>query len=394
MNVAELLGHDIFNLPVSWVGYQYTNTQGQQTCTSYHQFVLQRLREYQELLAELDDIPVMGSPGLVTRVPFVSNAEEVRRAVRSLSIGIVKVLNAAANNNPRLAADELSIALEQSNAGQLLQAPRQLIYSETRSGQIFYRLRISNEPVRDAYRMFHLPFEERWKAGSYRFSVAGFPSMYAATTPLLALHELRAENFTENMYVSRLRAIYPPELVTREVRYLNLRNQVHEFRRRYQRSGPYTGEIIGFLVRWPLVMATSIQTAYPSLDKPDVKPSFNEEYVLPQMLVQWVNNNRGKQYKITGITYSSSRLSAQELTDFGEFNIVVPVEQPAARGLCAVRIQQFEITPPVALSEVLATAPNGQLPADTSRLIEAALASRPYQRLTIMPTANAEQATS
>lgn len=389
MDVKELLSHDIFNLPVSWVGYQYTNTLGQQTCDSYHRFVVRRLREYQELLAELDDILVMGSPGLPIREPFVSTAEEVRRAVRSLCIGILKALNAAANNNPQRAADELRVALEQSNAGQLLQAPGQLIYSESQTSRTFYRLRNSDEPVREAYRMFSLPFEERWKAGSDRFSAAGAPSLYAATSPLLALRELRADNFTRKMYASRLRAIYPPELIGREVRYLNLRNQVQEFRRRYERPGPYTGEIIGFLVRWPLVMATSIQTAYPTLDKPEVRPSFNEEYVLPQLLLQWVIHNRSQRYKITGITYSSSRLNAQELTDAGEFNVVIPAEQPAAKGLCPVRIRQFEITAPVALSGLLASAPADQPAAETSRQIEEALAALPYQRLPLMPMAAA-----
>jgi hypothetical protein len=384
MNVAELLNHEIFDLPVSWVGYTFTNSHGQQTCRSYHQFIIQRLKEYQELLGQLDDIDVFGRKGLPTRVIPVSNAEEVCRAVRVLSTGILRTLNAYANGSPSRAYDVLCEALEPADGAGLLQSPATYFYTELQNEErMYYRLRPWDEPLTNPRELFHLPFELRWKTRGYRFSIAGYPSLYAATSPLLALRELRYDGWDDNLYAVKLRAIprESPEIPIRDVRFFNLRNQIMQFRRRYARHGPYDGQIMGFLVRWPLVMATSVPTGHPASEN----PGFHEEYVLPQLLLEWVNNVRGRMHKITGISFSSSRVEAIELTREGHYNIVVPAEHPAATGLCSVRTKQFELTAPVALSHILEQESGGQSVAETSRQLEVALDAEQYQRLTVEP---------
>lgn len=127
-------------------------------------------------------------------------------------------------------------------------------------------------------------------------------------------------------------------------------------------------------------MATSVRVGHPA----EEKPGFIEEYVLPQLLLEWVNNtrNRGEQDKISGIAYSSSRIEPGELAFEGAYNIVVPAECPAATGLCSVRIRQFEVSPPVALSQSLSENPFQSAEEIASRL-EAQLLTRPYERLPI-----------
>ena len=389
MSVEELLQHEIFDLPHGWVGWNFTDNRGMHTCRSYHQFIIRRLAQYQELLADLHDIMVNGSNGLVTRVPYVSNADEVRRAVRLTCIGILNTLKAYASGSPSNAQAELTATLDSGPNQGLLQGPGRYFYLDADAHHTYYRLRPSDKVLTAAHELFHPPFDMRWKTRSYRFSIAGYPSIYAATSPLLALCELRKEQYTPDLYAARLRAIpyESPEMPVRDVRFLDLRNQVQEFRRRYARGGPQSGEIMGFLVRWPLVMATSVPTGYPNptTDPPNAWPGFNEEYVLPQLLLEWVNNSRGKDFKITGITYSSSRLDAKPLTDAGQFNIVVPAEQPSSEGFCPIRTRQFEISKPVALSELLANTPDNQTTTETTRLLVDALKAQPYQRLPLIP---------
>ena len=42
--------------------------------------------------------------------------------------------------------------------------------------QVYYRLRYSNTLLTEPRELFHLPFEQRWRSRSYRFSIAGYPS--------------------------------------------------------------------------------------------------------------------------------------------------------------------------------------------------------------------------
>lgn len=102
------------------------------------------------------------------------------------------------------------------------------------------------------------------------------------------------------------------------------------------------------------------------------------------MLLEWVNNtrNRGEQDKISGIAYSSSRVAPGEPAFAGAYNIVVPAECPAATGLCSVRIRQFEVSPPVALSQLL-DGSGTQSAEEIAARLEAELMTRPYERLPI-----------
>lgn len=387
MNVLELLGHELFNLPAQWVGFRYTDSIGRERiCRNYHDFIVHQLGQYQQLLAELDDILVDDSPGLVIRTPFVSNALEVKRAVHVLCIGIIHALKHYADGSPSRAYEHLAAALGATSLlvdnqpVALLHPPAH--YFETRldeGNQAFYRLRRSDEPITDPRELFHLPFDKRWKTRGYRFSIAGYPSLYAATTPWLALRELQLTAWPADMYAVRLRAIPPtaPDLPVREVRFFDLRNLIARLRARYAQPGPYASDAMRFLVRWPLVMATSIPTAHGAADN----PGFHEEYVLPQLLLEWVNNVRGQRHKITGIMYSSARVGPDEAAYQGAYNIVVPAEQTGPTGLCPVRIRQFEISTPVAVGELLPPPSADQSVAEVAQALEARLAQQDYHRL-------------
>lgn len=382
MTVAELLSNEIFDLPIGWVDYPITwHTRETAPCRSYHQYIIRRLADYERLLEQLTDIDVEGATGHAIRNPPVSHAQEVRNAVRVLCCGIRETLKCYAQGSPSKAYARLSEALEPQNGAGLFQPPAFYFYTEQAPAtRVYYRLRNSADAVTEPREMFHLPFEMRWRTRGYRFSIAGYPSLYAGTSPLLSLRELRQDEWNENIYAVKLRAIprESPELPVRDVRYFNLRNQIEEFRRRYAKPGTHDGQILGFLIRWPLIMATSVPVGHTDAQG----AGFHEEYVLPQLLLEWVNNVRGKEHKITGISFSSSRVEAKELTRAGHYNIVVPAEEPAATGLCSVRIRQFELTNPLPVRRILAGG-KAQSAEQVAGQLEAALATEPYHRLHI-----------
>ncbi|RZK33721.1 MAG: RES domain-containing protein [Hymenobacter sp.] len=355
MTVHELLQHEVFDLPVNWVDVRYHTHSGREyECPSYYHFVVKQLSRYQRLLKELAELPVMGSLGMPT-LPTHSNADLVRMTVRTLCIGIVRTLIAYAKGSPSTAYQTLCEGLEPRNKPRLIH-PAANFNTCSASNRDYYRLRSATYDVTNPQGLFHLPFELRYRVKPYRYSIAGYPSLYVASSPELALRELHQDTWTPDLYAARLRVVDAP---IKDVRLLDLRNRIEELRSRYtQPTSDYDGQVMRFLCSWPLIMATSVPTGHPPLadERGCLQyPGFNEEYVLPQLVLEWVYNsrNRNTPYKLAGIAFSSARISLRDPTFAGAFNIVVPAEQPSRSGYCSIRIRQFEISTPVSIRTLL-----------------------------------------
>ena len=387
MTVHELLHHEIFDLPVSWVGVRYTTHHGREyECPSYYHFVIKQLSRYQRLLKELTELPVMGSLGMPTLLPRYSNADLVRITARNLCIGIVRTLIAYAKGSPTNAALALREGLEPGNQARLVHPAFNISTCSLRN-QEFYRLRSATYEVTNPQGLFHLPFELRHHVRPYRYSIAGYPSLYAASSPALALRELRQKSWTPDLYAARLRVVEAP---IKDVRLLDLRNQIEELRTRYPNpTDKYDGRVMRFLASWPLIMATSVPTGHHP--EPDEKgcihyPAFQEEYVLPQLVLEWVYNSRNRDtpYKLAGIAFSSARVSLRDPAHRNAFNIVVPAEQPSRSGYCSVRIQQFEVSTPVVVKSIIKELDGQELGVDDfAQRIQQRLAERPYHSIPI-----------
>lgn len=75
---------------------------------------------------------------------------------------------------------------------------------------------------------------------------------------------------------------------------------------------------------WPLIAACSIKVKNES-------DNFKPEYIIPQLLLQWVRNND----EIDGIRYKSNNISTDEYFTEGElYNVVLPVKENNSEGIC------------------------------------------------------------
>lgn len=387
MTVHELLHHEIFDLPVSWVGVRYTTHHGREyECPSYYHFVIKQMSRYQRLLQELSGLPVMGSLGMPTLVPPYSNADIVRITARNLCIGIVRTLIAYAKGSPTNAYQELCEGMEPRNKPNLFH-PAYNVSTYNPQGEVFYRLRSASYEVSNPQGLFHLPFELRYRVKAYRFSIAGYPSLYAASSPELALRELHQDTWTSDLYAARLRVVDTP---IKDIRLLDLRNRIEELRARYQKpTEMYDGRVMNFLASWPLIMATSVPTGHPAIADENgclQYPGFNEEYVLPQLVLEWVYNsrNRNTQYKLAGVAFSSSRVSLRDPAFAGAFNIVIPAEQPSRSGYCPVRIKQFAVSMPVSVNTLLTELKDQALSQeDFTRQLQQRITKQPFHLMPI-----------
>ena len=164
-------------------------------------------------------------------------------------------------------------------------------------GYNFYRVRSApNSAIeKDANEMFHIPSQKRQLASNERFSLCGFPSLYLSTMQQLAWQECG----------------YPPEYYCSEYQYLPSDDSQDdwkiialcapkEIRNRflatyYNDFDLWLSIVERCLKTYPLILSCSFANA-------SGKAPFKQEYIIPQMLMQWVHRNKDK---YNGISYFS-----------------------------------------------------------------------------------------
>ncbi len=183
----------------------------------------------------------------------------------------------------------------------------------------FYRIRIHSENYSlPSEKFFHIPFELRGKVKTQRFSIPGFPSLYLGTSVYVCWEELNRPNIN-NFQAVRLISTEPLQIID-----LSPPDKV--------KAEAY--EIYKFVMIWPLVFTSSIRVKHND-------DTFKPEYIIPQLLLQWVRENEN----IDGIAYQTTHIDFSETLSEGEFlNIVLPVKDNRSMGLCKSLIQKFNMT--------------------------------------------------
>jgi hypothetical protein len=187
-----------------------------------------------------------------------------------------------------------------------------------------YRIRIKNEnyPL-SRKELFHIPFELRGKVQTQRYSIPGFPTLYLSNSVYVCWEEL------ERPDINSIQAS-----LFRSNRNLNVLDFMKPdiYRLKYTTS-PVDRELLDYIMIWPLIMASSVQVN----GKYD---TFKPEYIIPQLLLQWVKQNQ----KIDGIRYFSNNVDIKEGTKGEFYNIAIPVKQNKSEGYCDRLKELFTMT--------------------------------------------------
>ena len=372
MTVNDLLQHPILDIPKDW------RDEGRE---SYYQHVLHTIREYTSLVNQLDEFKVDGRTMYMGQL---SNTAFIQHPVRSINQALTHAIQRYFNQgSPSVAYGKFAEFFAPSAKGPeyALLSPDSFLSSKIlRQEDVLYRLRLEKDYIPDAAGMFHIPFDRRYLVGNQRFSISGYPCLYAASSVYLAYQELRRPDWTSSLYAAKLRAI--PNDISPLV-LLDLRNHVSKMREKHVgRPHSYDGPLLKFFATWPLVMATSV----PIRDT----DRFHEEYVIPQLVLEWVNNTvrgPGNDKFFHGIAFSSSRLSPSDPAYAEAYNVVIPAHSSSPRGLCGVRTQQIQVSAPITVAD-LALPVLGQAGAvtDQAQLIQEALQGKDFE--TIRPSQN------
>lgn len=224
--------------------------------------------------------------------------------------------------------------------------------------RLFRAVRVSDNKPYDCTRVFHTPFDLRAKVSTSRFSIAGFPSLYLSTSLELCCEEINADINNELIIASVFKmeryiensgvGIQVIELGIKPQDFLTFDNKIENKRLKRVRQILGADEIkSNYLIWYPLIAACSFIRV-------NKKDPFAAEYIIPQLLMQWVRNEiiERENNKVIGIRYFSC--ASLKASDMG-LNYVFPasggIKAPKFFPYSLTLAQAFHLTEPVYIHE-------------------------------------------
>jgi hypothetical protein len=254
------------------------------------------------------------------------------------------------------------------------------IYPKSRTGAYneydpldLYRVRnVSQNIIYKRADIFHTPYSQRAKISTCRYSIAGYPSLYLATSISLCCEETPKKFINDFTIISKFKLerynhqkIYVIELGVKPSDFFEKKLDLGDFPDDKYREDYYNDrktknihkrlkylnevdlkdpEIMGKYIYWyPLIAACSFI-------RKDKNEPFASEYIVPQLLMQWV---RAKSINgnIIGLRYFSC--ASDRASNLG-FNYVFPVSGDKYSdnpNFCNILRDTFKLTAPHYLNE-------------------------------------------
>jgi len=218
-----------------------------------------------------------------------------------------------------------------------------------RSLQTLFTRPVANDVVAPLYRMvrngaaavnkgwlFHCPFNVRHEVGQHRYGIPGFPCLYLGGSLRVCQVESRVPDADlSRVAIGEFEVIAPLKLLNFAYRPSALADIAGGSALRDQGANPPLEQfIIDYAICWPLIAASSIEVMH------DRKP-FVYEYIIPQMILQWIMGRTD----CDGIRYFSTRWVPSPDAIIRPANFVFPAKPPSnADYLSHPLISKFSLT--------------------------------------------------
>ncbi|PDZ26987.1 hypothetical protein [Bacillus toyonensis] len=205
----------------------------------------------------------------------------------------------------------------------------------------FYKMRVGTDHVFTSKEMFHIPLELRGIVSTNRYSIPGLPCVYLGSSPLTCWEELNKPD---------LNTIQTSLFVSNKINYLDLSKPpivfIDKLIKKFNDHGTIMkkrlladelnepNEVISYIIIWPLMAACSIRVK-------NTKDTFKPEYIIPQLLLQFIRQNDF----IDGVSYFSTKVDNYS-TETAELykNFAFPVQGGQNIGLCPKLRSKFVVT--------------------------------------------------
>ena len=209
--------------------------------------------------------------------------------------------------------------------------------------------------------IFHTPFSLRNRVATNRYSIAGYPCLYLSSSIELCMQELEFSINPGRYIISRFEIVKDCPIVDNHVvhpRIIELGIKPQDFfvegkepdKTIYKRRAALDKKLLdnpdvkmNYMVWYPFILACSFI-------RPDKNTPFSIEYVLPQLLMQYVREEIKANGVQMGIRYfSCASVLASELG----FNYVFPsnFEKRTADEYCGILTRLFQLTEPIFVNE-------------------------------------------
>lgn len=206
--------------------------------------------------------------------------------------------------------------------------------------EVFYRVRYSEKEISSKEEIFHVPFDKRHLVSTMRYSIAGVPCLYLGNSIYDCWLEMDKPELNK-LYISKFKNTESISIIDFAITLDTLYKEptIHD-----QNPNQYTfNKVNSFLTIYPLILACSFK-------KLNENAKFNIEYILPNMLLQWIS--REKEH-ISGIRYFSTKMHHKRYDSIG-INIVFPPKKnkDSLKGFCPYLKNLFSFTAPISWSMI------------------------------------------
>lgn len=202
-----------------------------------------------------------------------------------------------------------------------------------------YRIRVAGPEGANFGRadLFHIPFDKQHLISRQRYSLPGLPCLYLGGTLYICWQELGRPSF-DSVYYSRFKPRVGASLKFLDFGYRPawIAGKIKANQANLVRQTPAADFAVAQAVCWPLLAACSIKRMHASAP-------FIHEYIVPQLLLQWIVN----QDKFDGIRYFSVNEELYQASPAMVCNYVFPARSFAATGHCARLRGKFELCEPL-----------------------------------------------
>lgn len=288
----------------------------------FQEYISDLLAEYLVLLKSIN-----GSDNISKIV--ITNINKANDLCDSINKAVKEYLNGHPYDAYKTVKQELDAAkplLEQ------LWVPK---VADIRTNRI-YRMRLGCDVDISREDIFHVPYEMRHKVATQRYSIPGLPCLYMGGSLYTCWREMGSPSF-EDIHVSAFAVNCDPGL--KFLDFAKTPKWIAKWLSKHQ--GTFTNDQAIFLsaqiILWPLIASCSIKTL-------QSMASFKPEYIISQILLQWITKSITD---FDGIRYFSTHIEDTSVDNpHWICNYILPVKQISPKGYCTKLKQEFRLTKP------------------------------------------------
>lgn len=293
-----------------------------------------RVDKFYSLMKDLsknDDLTIMGG---------ISNS---LRSIETLKIGIIESIKHHLSGSLNESYKRFERALSYTRINDHISDTAIPLSDVLPFCSSFYRVRTSNTPLTKREDLFHIPFNQRHRVKTQRFSISGLPCLYLGSSILVCWHEMGKPDF-DKLYISAFTTGH----VEKDMKIIDLAfnlTSTLDFNlfERLEGSDEIFSKAkakISNLIIWPLVLACHYRKKY--------EDSFNVEYIIPNLLMEWVSSSKAQ--GIAGIAYRTTKFINGKNKKIG-VNLILPPKHDDITdeklSFCPELARTFRVTNPV-----------------------------------------------